>query len=187
MSKCNDYPINNIDAEDVPVWGKNVLPDEGYLLMAAKLVDQQCGRALPFLYHLPINMVTPGGTFQTNTYSANGNGFTSEWAANQVRAGYTYNNTPNDIRFADIVEKLAQYLILKKDDGISGNYIIQGNGFYTFTGGHEYIPGYAYYLGDNGQPTTETAYVNGRRQHLFEVIDKSTILINIYIENDPEA
>ena len=67
MSNCNDYPVNNIDAEDVPVWGKNVLPEEGYLLMAAKQVDQQCGRALPFLYHLPIHMVTPGGTFQGNT------------------------------------------------------------------------------------------------------------------------
>ena len=187
MSKCNDYPVNNIDAEDVPVWGKTVLPDEGYLLMAAKMVDQQCGRALPFLYHLPIHMVTPGGTFQTNTYSLPGNGFSQEWAANQVRAGYTYNNTPNDIRLADVVEKPAQYLILKKDDTISGNYIIQGNGFYTFTGGHDYIPGYAYYLGENGQPTTDTVYINGRRQHLFEVVDSSTILINIHIEVDPEA
>lgn len=184
MSNCNDYPVNNIDAEDVPVWGKNVLPDEGYLLMAAKQVDQQCGRALPFLYHLPIHMVTPGGTFQGNTYSANGNGFTTEWAANQVRAGYTYNNTPNDIRLASAGEKNAQYLILKKDDTIDGNYVIQGAGFYTFTGGHEYIPGYAYYLGTDGVPTTSSAYVNGARQHLFEVIDHSTILINIYTENE---
>ena len=184
MFNCDDYPVNNIDAEDVPVWGKNVLPEEGYLLMAAKQADQQCGRALPFLYHLPIHMVTPGGTFQGNTYSANGNGFAIEWAANQIRAGYTYNNTPNDIRLADIAEKPAQYLILKKDDTISGNYILQGAGFYTFAGGHEYIPGYAYYLGANGQPTTDTSYTSGLRQHLFEVIDKSTILINIYTENE---
>lgn len=187
MSKCDDYPVDNIDAENVPVWGKNVLPDEGYLLMAAKQIDQQCGRALPFLYHLPIHMVTPGGTFQTNTYSANGNGFAQEWEANQVRAGYTYNNTPNDIRLANAGETKAQYLILKKDDTVSGNYIIQGTGFYTFTGGHNYIPGYAYYLGNNGQPTTSSSYLGGFRQHLFEVIDSSTILINIYTEIDPEA
>lgn len=184
MSKCNDYPVNNIDAEDVPVWGKNVLPDEGFLLMAAKQVDQQCGRALPFLYHLPLHMVTPGGTFQTNTYSANGNGFAQDWAANQVRAGYTYNNTPNDIRLADIDERVAQYILLGKDENISGNYAIQGAGFYTFIGGHSYTPGYAYYLGKNGQPTTESAFIGGKRQHLFEVIDHSTILINIYTENE---
>ena len=184
MSKCNDYPINNIDAEDVPVWGKTVLPDEGYLLMAAKQIDQQCGRALPFLYHLPIGMVTPGGTFQTNTYSLPGNGFSMDWEANQVRAAYTYNNTPNDIRLADINDSSAQYLLLGKDDTIDGNYIIQGTGFYTFVGGHNYVPGYSYYLGASGIPTTSTAYIGGRRQHLFEVVDGSTILINIYTENE---
>ena len=184
MSNCNDYPINNIDAEDVPVWGKTVLPDEGYLLMAAKQVDQQCGRALPFLYHLPIGMVTPGGTFQTNTYSLPGNGFTQEWEANQVRAGYTYNNTPNDIRLADAAESKAQYLLLGKDDTIAGNYIIQGTGFYTFVGGHSYVPGYTYYLGNNGLPTTDSSFIEGARQHLFEVVDTSTILINIYTETE---
>lgn len=184
MSKCNDYPINNIDAEDVPVWGKTVLPDDGYLLMAAKQIDQQCGRALPFLYHLPIGRVTPGGTFQTNTYSLPGNGFTGEWEANQVRAAFTYNNTPNDIRLATIGDSLAQYLVLKKDDTVDGNYIIQGNGFYTFVGGHNYVPGYAYYLGIGGVPTTDSTFIDGTRQHLFEVVDSSTILINIYTENE---
>lgn len=184
MSKCNDYPVNNIDAEDVPVWGMNKLPDDGYLLMAAKMVDQQCGRKLPFLYHLPIGMVTPGATFQTNTYSANGNGFTAEWAANQVRAGYTYNNSPNDMRFAAIGESSAQYIILQKDENVSGNYIIQGAGFYSFTGGHNYVPGYSYYLGADGVPTTDNSFVNGSRQHLFDAIDTTTILINIYEERE---
>lgn len=184
MSKCDDYPINNIDAQDVPVWGKNVLPDEAFLLMAAELVDSQCGKKLPYLYHLPVGMLTPGGTFQGNTYSANGNGLTIEWEANQVRAGYTYNNTPNDMRFATIGETRAQYIILKKDDSVEGNYIIQGGGFYTFTGGHSYVPGYTYYLGENGVPTTDSSYVAGIRQHLFEVIDTSTILINIYTEQE---
>ena len=182
---CNDYPVNNIDAEDVPVWGKTVLPDEGYLLMAAKQVDQQCGRRLPFLYHLPLGMVTPGGTFQSNTYSIAGNGFSSDWPADQVRAGYTYSNTPNDVRLAIMGEKEAQYIILGKDDDQDGNYLIQGGGFYTFPAAHHYIPGYSYYLDTiGGQPTTDSSYVDGRRQHLFEVVDNMTILINIYTENE---
>lgn len=187
MTNCNDYPVNNIDAQDIPTWGKNVLPEQGFLLMAAVQKDQQCGRNLPFLYHLPLNMVTPGGTFQTNTYSANGNGFTGDWAANQIRAGYTYQNTPNDIRLAsnsatDYVR--AQYIILKKDDDIAGNYVIQGNGVYNFPAGHSYTPGYTYYLGTNGNPTTDNTFKRGVRQHLFEVIDRSTILINIYEEKE---
>lgn len=184
MSKCDDYPVNNIDAENVPVWGLNTLPDDGYLLMAANQRDQHCGRILPFLYHLPIGMVTPGGTFQTNTYSAKGNGLTSEWAPNQIRAGFTYNNTPNDMRFATIGESNAQYIILSKDETVAGNYIIQGSGFYSFPGGHGYVPGYTYYLGENGEPTTDSSFVDGARQHLFDVVDSSTILINIYTERE---
>lgn len=184
MSKCDDYPVSNIDAQDVPVWGSSKLPDDGYLLMAAIQKDQQCGRNLPFLYHLPINKITPGSTFQPNTYSAEGNGYQGEWAANQVRAGYVYNNTPNDLRLASIGVQNAQFLILKKDDTVVGNYLIQGSGFYTFTGGHSYVPGYAYYLGNDGQPTTDSSFVDGSRQHLFEVIDTSTILINIYTEQE---
>lgn len=184
LKDCKSFPINSIDAEDIPTWAQTKLPDEGYLLMAAKLKDQHCGRPLPFLYHLPINKITPGATFQPNTYSVAGNGYQGEWAANQVRAGYTYNNTPNDIRLADITAQKAQYILLSKDNTIEGNYLIQGSGFYTFTGGHNYVPGYAYYLGTEGQPTTDSSFVNGIRQHLFEVIDSSTILINIYSEQE---
>lgn len=184
MSKCNDYPVNNIDAEDVPVWSQTKLPDEGYLLMAAKLIDQQCGKSLPFLYHLPINKITPGATFQPNTYSVAGNGFHESWAPNQVRAGYIYNNTPNDIRFASNDGTRAQFILLSKDDTVSGNYLIQGSGFYTFTGGHNYVPGYTYYLGQNGLPTTDSSFVGGYRQHLFEVIDNSTILINVFLDKE---
>lgn len=181
MSKCDDYPINSIDAEDIPRWEKTTLPAEGYLLMAAVQKDQQCGRNLPFLYHLPLGMVTPGGTLQTNTYILDGNGFMGDWDANQVRAGYTYNNTPNDIRLAG--DSPAQYIILKRET-VDGTYAIQGSGFYTFPAGHAYIPGYAYYLGENGQPTTDSSFRDGRRQHLFEVVDAMTILINIYTERE---
>lgn len=184
MSKCSDYPVNSIDAEDIPVWGKTTLPDEGYLLMAAKLIDQQCGRSLPFLYHLPINKITPGATFQPNTYSLPGKGFNESWPVNQVRAAYVYNNTPNDIRLASISGTRAQFLLLEKDKTVAGNYIIQGSGFYTFVGGHNYVPGYTYYLGEDGLPTTDSSFTGGVRQHLFEAIDSSTILINVYLDKE---
>lgn len=186
MSSCNDYPVNNIDAQDIPTWGKNVLPEDGYLLMAAVQKDRQCGRDLPFLYHLPLHMITPGGTFQANTYSANGNGFDGNWPVNQVRAGFVYNNTPNDIRYAanSTTYQRAQFIIVKRDETISGNYIVMASGAYTFQGGHSYVPGYSYYLGANGEPTTDGAYKNGVRQHLFDVIDRSTILVNVYEEKE---
>ena len=101
------------------------------------------------------------------------------------RAGYVYNNTPNDIRFAS-PENKAQFILLEKDSTVEGNYLIQGSGFYTFVGGHSYVPGYAYYLGADGKPTTDTSFTDGTRQHLFEAIDNSTILINVYQETEQE-
>ena len=182
MSRCDDYPVRNLDAQDVPTWEESSLPAEGYLLMAAVQKDQQCGKNMPYLYHLPLGKVTPGSSFQANTYYLNGNGFDENWPVNQVRAGYTYNNTPNDIRFASISGKPAQYVLLKRDDNNQTDYAIQGSGFYTFPSTHSYYVGYSYYLGQNGVPTTDSSFVGGKRQHLFEVIDQRTILVNIYEE-----
>lgn len=184
MSECNDYPVRNLDARDVPTWEQTALPAEGYLLMASVQKDQQCGKNLPYLYHLPIGMITPGSALQASTYNARGNGFTDTWETNQVRAGYTYTNSPFDIRLANITGKKAQYIILKQNENDAESYLLQGSGFYTFPSTHSYYAGYSYYLGSNGLPTTDDSFIAGKRQHLFEVIDNRTILINIYEEKE---
>lgn len=184
-AKCDDYPVRSLDSEDVPIWGEATLPEKGYLLMAAIQQDRQCGEYIPYLYHLPIASLTPGSTIQGNTYVANANGGVIAIPPKQVRAGYTYNNRPNDMRLATLNDEeflKAQYIVLAQNDAQS--YIIQGTGFYTFSAGHDYIPGYTYYLGENGEPTTDSSYVDGVRQKLFEVIDQRTILINIQTEKE---
>lgn len=182
MNDCNDYPVRAIPGEEIPRWGKTVLPEEGYLLMAAVQKDQQCGRNLPYLYHLPIGMITPGGNFQANVYSMNGNGARIAVPAGQVRAAYVYNNTPYDVRLASKDGQKAQFIIVGKDEGIDGNYLIQTSSLFTFKSTHGYIPGYTYYLGKDGTPTTDTSYTDGKRQKLFTVIDKLTIAIDIQEE-----
>ena len=182
---CDDYPIKSLDTADLPVWGDSVLPPNGYLLMSSVQKDTRCGDEVPYYFHLPIASLTPGSTVQGNTYKANGNGATIVVPEQQVKAGYTYNNAPNDIRYAENHEDefvKAQYIILAQSD--NGSYIIQGSGFYTFAGGHKYIVGYTYYLGENGDPTTDSTFYNGVRQKLFEVIDQRTILINIETERE---
>lgn len=184
MNNCNDYPVRAIPGEEIPTWGKNTLPEEGYLLMAAVQKDQQCGRNLPYLYHLPINQLTPGATFQSNTYSARANGSTIAVPADQVVPAFVYSNTPNDIRVAKNGESFAQFMVLSKDETIDGNLIIQNGGFYTFPSGHKYIPGFVYYLGTDGKPTTNGAFVEGKRQKLFTVIDGRTISIDLQEEKE---
>lgn len=183
--KC-DYPLRTFAGMDVPVWGQTHLPDEGYLLMAAIRKDQTCGRDEPYLYHLPLRTLSPNGTF-SNDYSLEGRGAAIVVPRNEVLAGYTYQSAPNDIRLAtleDSTYRRPQYLIIEADEAAAGSYIIQGTGVYTFPSSHKYLTGYTYFLGKDGKPTTDNSFINGKRVHLFEVIDIRTIIININEEQE---
>lgn len=185
MDSCNDYPIRLVPGEDIPNWEQPKLPEEGYLLMVSNQLDHQCGETLPMLYHLPISMLTPGGSFQPNVYSADSHGLSLSLPSNQVRAAYVYSNTPYDIRLAKPERNsYAQFLILGVDKANEGNLLIQNSAFYTFPSGHDYIPGYTYYLGQDGVPTSASDYHGGVRQKLFTVIDRRTIAIDIDLEKE---
>ena len=100
---------------------------------------------------------------------------------------YVYSTSPNDIRVANSSDKttLAQFLVLAKDTDVTGNYIVQSSGSYTFTNGHEYIVGKDYYLGADGFPTTERPDTNA--QKLFSVLDSMTIMIDLQLLPDIPA
>ena len=173
------FPIRNIPANELPVYEKASLPDEAYLMMLAKTYVEAYGCNILAGYRLPISRLTPGGTFQPNTYSLAGNGYNQEIPVNKVVPAYVYSTSPNDIRTASANDSttLAQFLIIGKDSNVSGNYLVQSNGMYTFTNGHSYIIGKDYYLGTDGFPTTERPDTNA--QKLFSVLDASTIMIDL--------
>lgn len=186
MTKVNS-PIRAIPMDQIPVWGEAKVPADSYLIMMTNVYVEQYGCKVPAAYRLPISRLTPGSTFQSNTYSLAGNGFNQEIPVNKVVPAYVYSTSPNDIRVANSSDKttLAQFLVLAKDTDVTGNYIVQSSGSYTFTNGHEYIVGKDYYLGADGFPTTERPDTNA--QKLFSVLDSMTIMIDLQLLPDIPA
>lgn len=186
MTQVNS-PIRAIPLDQIPVWGESKVPVDSYLIMMANVYVEQYGCKIPAAYRLPISRLTPGSTLQSNTYSLAGNGFNQEIPVNKVVPAYVYSTSPNDIRVANSSDKttLAQFLVLTKDTDVTGNYIVQSSGSYTFANGHEYIVGKDYYLGADGFPTTERPDTNA--QKLFSVLDSTTIMIDIQLLPDIPA
>lgn len=172
---CERYPIRHIDSKDIPVWNEDTLPGSAQLLMFVTEQDKQCGQFMPFVYRLPAGFLSPSSGANTNMASLPGNGAEITVPDKQVRAGYVFNNTPNDIRLADVEdETVPQFLILGKNPVDDSMYDIVVDGIYKFPGVHEYVVGYTYYLGLLGQPTTEDT-----GQPLFDVLDKYRIKVHL--------
>ena len=173
--RCNDFPIRHIDTKDIPVWGEDLLPQSAQLLMFVTEQDQNCGKYMPFAYKLPTSFITPSSGRNSNMTTLHGNGASITVPEGQVRAGYVYNNSPNDIRLADNDDETkAMFLILGKNTSDPEQYDVVVDGVYKFDGGHEYVVGYTYYLGLLGQPTTEKT-----SQPLFDVLDKNKIRVHL--------
>lgn len=172
------FPVRNIPADNLPIFEQPSLPEETYLLAIINTYVEAYGCKIPAGYRIPLARLSAGGNFQPNTYSLAGNGFNQEIPVNKVVPGYVYTTSPNDIRVASSADQttFAKFLILAKDSNVTGNYLVQSSGIYSFTNGHEYVVGKDYYLGENGLPTTERPDTNA--QKLFTVLDKTTIMID---------
>lgn len=173
--QCNDFPIRHIDSKDIPVWGEETLPQSATLLMLVTEQDKECGKYLPFAYKLPASSLSPASGNRSNMTTLAGNGATITVPEGQVRAGFVYNNTPNDIRLADTDDGTTpQFLILGRNATDPEQYDVIVDGIYKFDAGHEYVVGYTYYLGLLGQPTTENTGVP-----LFDVLSKTKIRVRL--------
>lgn len=175
MDSCEKTPVRDLDSKDIPVWGQETIPEGASLLMFVTELNQQCGQYVPFVYKLPTSMLVPSGTSEGNVVSLPGNGATIVVPERQVRAGYVYNNTPNDIRLADSEDETKpMFLITGVNAADPTRYDVVTDGVYRFPNGHSYVIGYTYYLGLLGQPTTEDTGVP-----LFEVLDANRISVKI--------
>lgn len=173
--QCDNFPIRHINSKDIPVWGEDTLPQSAKLLMFVTEQDQQCGKFLPFIYKLPASFLSPASGNKSNMTTLSGNGASIVVPDGQVRAGYVYNNTPNDIRLADSEDGTKpMFLILGKNTSDPTMYDVIVDGIYKFDSGHEYVVGYTYYLGLMGQPTTEDTGTP-----LFDVLDNYKIRVRV--------
>lgn len=169
MKECNKpYTITHVSELDVDDLA--TIPD--YFLGVRTLEDPADGDVIYTPVRIPGARVMPTGNL-ANVTALDTNNPALEVPEGQVLAGY-YDAQPggNVMRLAESAHP-AMFLMLK--NYANGKMLVQTNGFLTFPNGHQYIPLAQYYLGDNGQPVTDSTITG---QKLFFVLDENTLNIN---------
>ena len=92
---------------------------------------------------------------------------------NQVRAGYLDTQPGGNIMKYAGPANSARFLMLGAYD--NGKMLIQNTGFLNIPGGHQYVVMAQYYLGENGEPVTDSTITG---QKLFIPLDDHTLSIN---------
>ena len=169
MKECNKpYTITHV--ADLDIDDLATVPD--YFLGIRAVESPTDGNTIYTPVRVPGARVMPTGNLANVTAMASNNP-ALEIPEKQVLAGY-YDTQPggNVMRLADSTHP-AMFLMI-------GNYanekiLIQTTGFLTFPQGHQYIPLQQYYLGEDGQPVTDSSITG---QKLFIPLDDYTLNIN---------
>ena len=142
-----------------------------YFIGLRTVTDPQTGVTKVDPVRVPGQKVIPTGSLQ-NVVALTTNNTSLVIPENQVRAGYIdVQPGQNIMRYAD-ANHPAQFLML--GEYTEGKMLVQTTGFLTIPAGHQYIVGSTYYLGENGEPTTDST--SGIK--LFRPLDEYTLNIN---------
>lgn len=169
MSECNKQ-FSAISIKDVDIDDLTSVPD--YFIGAREVEDISTGTSIITPVRIPGSRVMPTANL-ANVAALGTNNPSLEIPENQILAGcYEIQPGGNTMRLADSTHP-ALFMMLK--NYTNGKMLVQANGFLTFPNGHNYIPLQQYYLGNNGQPITDSS-VTGQR--LFMPLDECVININ---------
>lgn len=163
--------VKTVNIADVAIDTLASLPD--YILAERDIADDATGN----IVRTPVRV--PSATLFPNVNNDNVIGLAINNNAivvpeRQVRAGYIQ-NTPgaNVMQYADD-SNAAQFLML----GVHTDNImrVQNTGFVVIPEGHSYIVNAQYYLGENGEPVTDST-VTG--QKLFVPLSSTVLAVKI--------
>lgn len=167
--KCKKpYTVESI--HDVDIDDLATVPD--YFLAVREVADPSTGNSIMTPVKVPGAKVMPTGNL-ANVIALDTNNTALEVPENQVLAGY-YDTQPtgNVMRLADSTHP-AEFLML--GNYTNGKMLVQTTGLLTIEAGHQYIPGQQYWLGDNGEPVTDST-VTG--QKLFKPLNEYVLSVN---------
>lgn len=157
--------INDLDIDDLAT-----VPD--YFLGVRTLENPETGNIISTPVRVPGARVMPTGNL-ANVIALTTNNEALVVPDNQVRAGYMdVQPGGNIMRLADATHP-AMFLMVK--NYINGKMLIQTTGFLNIPGGHNYLVGSQYYLGENGEPVTDSS-ITGKK--LFMPLDNYTLSVN---------
>ena len=157
--------IADLDIDDLAT-----IPD--YFLGIRAVESVADGNTIYTPVRVPGARVMPTGNLANVTALASNN-TALEIPENQVLAGY-YDAQPggNVMKPAD-ENHAAMFLMV--GNYTNGKILVQTTGFLTIPNGHQYIPLQQYYLGENGQPVTDSSITG---QKLFIPLDEYVLNIN---------
>lgn len=167
---CEQKPYTTVGAMDLDVDDLATVPD--YFLGIRTLEDETTGTTIATPVRIPGARVMPTGNL-ANVTALPKNNPALIVPENQVRAGYIdVQPGGNVIRNANSTHA-PRFLML--GDYANGKMLIQSTGFLTIPAGHQYIVGQQYYLGEDGEPITDST-VTGKK--LFMPLDEYTLNVN---------
>ena len=169
MKECNKpYTITHV--ADLDIDDLATIPD--YFLAIRSLEDPTDGNTIYTPVRVPGARVMPTGNL-ANVTALTSNNPTLEIPENQVLAGY-FNAQPGG-NIMVLADSIHPAMFLMVGNYTNGKILIQTTGFLTFPAGHNYIPLQQYYLGENGEPVTDSTITG---QKLFIPLDEYVLNIN---------
>lgn len=168
MSECSK-PYTIIGAAELDIDDLASVPD--YFLGIREIKDPSTDNIILTPVRIPGARVMPTGNL-ANIIAIDTNNTAIDIPENQVRAGYIdVQPGGNIVKYADSSNDA---LFLMVGNFTNGKVLIQSTGFLRIPAGHNYIPAQQYYVGDYGEPVTDSS----SGQKLFVPIDDYTLMIN---------
>lgn len=167
--ECNKKPYTIEHILDTDIDDLATIPD--YFIGVRTIENPSTGAVVATPVRVPGARVMPTGNLANVTALATNNPDITV-PENQVRAGYIdVQPGGNIMRYANDSHN-AMFLMIQ--NYTNGKMLIQSTGFLTIPGGHNYIPAAQYYVGDFGEPVTDST----SGQKLFIPLDDYTLMIN---------
>lgn len=170
MSDCNKKPYSVMGISEVDIDDLASTPD--YFLGVRAVEDSTTGNTIMSPVRIPGARVMPTGNL-ANVIALETNNTSLSIPSGQVRAGYIDVQPGGNIMKYAGTGNSAEFLML--GEYTDGKMLIQNTGFLRISDGHSYIVGTQYYLGEDGEPTTDNT-VTG--QKLFKPLDDYILSVN---------
>lgn len=167
---CNNK-VTTVNIADIAIDNLASLPD--YFLAERDILDEATGNVKRTPVRVPSATLFPNAN-NDNVIGLAVNNLAITVPEKQVRAGYIANEPgANVMKYADSTHA-ADFLML----GLHTDNImrVQNTGFVIIPEGHQYIVEAQYYVGENGEPVTDSTITG---QKLFKPLSTTVLGINM--------
>ena len=170
MSNCNNK-VETVNISNIAIDTLASLPD--YILGERDITDDSTG----VIKRTPVRIASAKLFPNANNDNVIGlavNNTAITVPENQVRAGYISNEPgANVMKYADVSNKATFLMLGLHTDNIMR---VQNTGFAIIPEGHQYIVNAQYYVGENGEPVTDSTITG---QKLFKPQSTTVLAINM--------